>query len=66
MSSAVEIKPAPDGDGFCLHFGDSPPVWFAQEHHAINYAHDVYPGRPIVVYEGEGIIKRRYEPRPPA
>jgi hypothetical protein len=62
MSPVVEIKPAPDGDGFCLHLGKASPIWFATEHAAVGYARDVSPGSEIIVFEGEGIIRRRYPP----
>ena len=62
MAQVVEIKPAPDGDGFCLRFKDAAPIWFAHEHQAVNYAQDFYPVYEVIVYAGEGIIARRYAP----
>jgi hypothetical protein len=56
---AVEIKPAPDGDGFCLRIKNSDPIWFAHEHQAIGHAQEVFPMCEIVVHYGEGILKRR-------
>jgi hypothetical protein len=62
VAQVVEIKPAPDGDGFCLHLKGVSPIWFAFEHQAVNYAQDVYSTYEIVVYAGEGVIARKYPP----
>src|SRR5688572_3430138 len=35
MIQFVDIKPSPDGEGFCLLAGNAPPAWFALEHHAV-------------------------------
>ena len=63
MKETVEIKPASDGDGFCLHFAEAAPVWFSLEHHAISHAQEMYPWCEIVVFAGKDIIKERYQPR---
>jgi hypothetical protein len=60
--NTVDIKPAPDGEGFCLHYGKLPPAWFAHIHHAINYAMEVFPRATIRVFESESIITRVIPP----
>ena len=62
MTDAVAIKPAPDNDGYCLFYGELKPVWFSLLHHAINYAEEIHPGFPILIYEGKDVISRRIEP----
>jgi hypothetical protein len=61
MKPAVEISPGKDGEGFCLVFQGC-SHWFAQEHHAIGYAQDVYPDFDIVLLGPDGGIRRRYTP----
>ena len=58
----VEIKPAPDGHGFYLYRKDAPPIWFTLDHHALNYALDVYPTCEVAVYAADGCITGRYSP----
>jgi hypothetical protein len=62
-TDVVAIKPAPDGDGVCLFFREEKPVWFAHEHHAVNYAETVYPTFPILIFESRDVVGRRIEPR---
>jgi hypothetical protein len=59
----ADIKPAPDGDGFCLHVGHLPPTWFAQEAQAIAYAQELFPKATIRIFAGGGIIDRTIPPR---
>ena len=61
MRDAVHIRPALDGDGFSLEFGET-KQWFAEEHHAIGYAQDVFPDFDIVLFGATGGIRRRYSP----
>lgn len=54
----VDIKPSPDGEGFCLIFGSAPPAWFEQEYHAIGYAQVVFPTHAIRVFASQDVIIR--------
>jgi hypothetical protein len=62
VTSLIEIGPVPDGEGFFFRVRGADANWFAHEHHAIIHALEVFPECEVVVYEGEGIIKRRYPP----
>ena len=60
MAPLIEIKPSPDGDGFCLRRGKANPMWFTHEQEAVVYAQEVFPTSEVVVYAGDEAIKQRY------
>ena len=63
MTQVVDIKPAPDGHGFCLFFGNLPPPWFVLDVHAIGYAREVFPSATIRVFACDSVIAYTIPPR---
>jgi hypothetical protein len=62
MNNLVDIKPAPNGDGFCLYHKSAPPEWFSQEHHAIAHAQLYFADAIVRVFASDSIIVRTIEP----
>ena len=63
MSEYVDIKPAPQEIGVHLQWDGAPPIWFAEEHHALAYAEVMYPNSIVRIFASEQIIIRTIQPQ---